>query len=493
MKRFLREAQQLIRFSSKTDEGNEEVCNYLAAVMQDRGFDVKVQHVLHSIDGVSNRQFNLIGTLGTPLVDQKIKRGLVLSTHLDTVGPGVHEEWVETGRNPYHFTLKENKVYGLGTANAKLDFLCKLYAIEKFREKKLKEPVYLVGTCGGELGLFGVNYLLQSLALNPHFVLVGGPTNLEAVYAHKSLHLYQISIQFQQVERDARGFDRRIDLHCYGKATHGAYPHMGYNAILSSVEFLKHALEAGFDLRFTRLEGGSATNQVPNRSNIRFYLHPNQFEAFKQYFRSRFSQNTDSQKFRVELGGVGDRSVRFLPQQVFWCMTEVIQWFHQFAAEVSRKKDSSFYPPFSTVNFGRMSQSQNQIDLFFDIRLLPHDDSALLQDRIYSEITSVVNCFSKLNVKITRNRFNPSLQLSSDHQWVKRCQEAMIQSGLKPSLTKQSLTTEAACYTQAGYPAIVFGSGDAVNNSYHSNEYNNIKDLEKSVLFYEKMIENICT
>ena len=148
------------------------------------------------------------------------------------------------------------KIFGLGTADVKLDFLCKLHAIERFRERKLKNPIYLVGTCGEEIGMFGAKYLIKSLSLNPKYVLVGEPSELRVVYAHKCLNIYRVSIGYQLIERDARGFNRRIDLHSFGKSAHSSYPHMGTNAILASVDFLHRAMDQGFEMRFTKVDGG---------------------------------------------------------------------------------------------------------------------------------------------------------------------------------------------------------------------------------------------
>src|SRR3954465_6251857 len=189
MKRFLEEAKRLIRINSVSANGNEEIANYVATLMQDRGLKTQIQHVMHSNEDISKRQFNVIGVLGDPLVDRKIRKGLLLNSHLDTVSPGVIENWTETGGDPFAATIKDGKIFGLGTADVKLDFLCKLHAVDKFREKKLKMPIYLVGTCGEEVGMFGARYLIKSGALNPKYVMVGEPSDLRVVYAHKSLNI----------------------------------------------------------------------------------------------------------------------------------------------------------------------------------------------------------------------------------------------------------------------------------------------------------------
>jgi len=63
----------------------------------------------------------------------------------------------------------------------KLDFLCKLKALERYRERKLKMPIYLVGTAGEEIGMIGAKFLIKSLVLNPKYVLVGEPSELAVI------------------------------------------------------------------------------------------------------------------------------------------------------------------------------------------------------------------------------------------------------------------------------------------------------------------------
>jgi succinyl-diaminopimelate desuccinylase len=194
MKRFMEEARKLISINSMTTNGNEELANFVAGLLTDRGLKTTLQPVTHSLENVSKRQFNVIGIMGDPLVDKKIRTGLLLNTHLDTVSPGLMENWTETGGNPFAATVKDGKIYGLGSADVKLDFLCKLHAVARFRERKLKMPVYLVGTCGEEMGMFGAKYLIKSMALNPKYVVVGEPSELKVVYAHKCMSIFRVSI-----------------------------------------------------------------------------------------------------------------------------------------------------------------------------------------------------------------------------------------------------------------------------------------------------------
>lgn len=491
-KRILEEARRLIRINSVTTNGNEELANWVVGMMQDRGLKAQLQQVTHSLDDVSKRQFNVIGVLGDPLVDRKIRKGLLLNTHLDTVGPGLPENWTETGGDPFAATVKDGKIYGLGSADVKLDFLCKLHAVEKFREKKLKMPIYLVGTCGEELGMFGAKYLIKSMALNPKYVVVGEPSELKVVYAHKCLSLFRVTIGYQQVERDARGYNRRIDFHCFGKSAHSSYPHMGINAIYNAFDFLKRANDAGFDMRFTHFDGGETVNKVPDRASIQFYVTSHQFEDFKRFFREIIKAENKERAYRVELGGVGDAGVRFLPDPLFPCLQEVTSFFRGVASDFEKVKDDTYSPAHSTINFGKIRQTPGQITMNFDLRLLPDLVVEDIEKHIQSGIQQIANRFPNLNVTAVRERMNPGLNMTREHALVKVCEEAMTQSGIEPLLAKKATSTEAAQYFQAGYEAIVFGPGLSQGNSHSPNENCLLDHLDKATAFYEKLIEKVC-
>jgi acetylornithine deacetylase/succinyl-diaminopimelate desuccinylase-like protein len=492
MKRLLEDARRLIRINSVSSNGNEELSNVVMSMMQERGLKAHTQLVTHSIEDVSKRQFNVIGILGDTLVDRKIRKGLLLNTHLDTVGPGLLENWTETGGDPFAATVKDGKIYGLGSADVKIDFLCKLRAIEKFREKKLKMPIYLVGTCGEEIGMFGVKYLIKSGTLNPKYVVVGEPSDLKVVYAHKCLNLYRVIVGYQQVERDARGFNRRIDFHAFGKSAHSSYPHLGSNAIYSAFDFLKRSTETGFDMRFTKIDGGDTVNKVPDRAALQFYLTSHQFEDFKRFFRDMVKTENKERSFRVELGGVGDTGVKFLPDLLFPCLQQIGEFFRGIATDFERVKDDSYSPAFSTVNFGKLRQVPGQIIMNFDLRLLPDLVVEDIDKHIQDGIKAIASQYPSLNITAIRERTNPGLNMTLEHDLVKMCQEAMMNSQIEPLLDKKATSTEAAQYFQAGYEAVVFGPGKSQGNSHSPNEHNLLEHLEKATLFYERLIERAC-
>ena len=353
-------------------------------------------------------------------------------------------------------------------------------------------PIYLAGTCGGELGMFGAKYLIKSLALNPKYTIVGDPSDLKIVYAHKNMSVFRVSIDYQQVERDARGFNRRIDLQSLGRSAHGSSPDQGTNAILQLLDFMSQATNAGFELRFTKLDGGDSKNKVPDTARSEFYLTSHQFEDFKRFFREVVRAQGKDKAFRAELGGLGDMGVRFLPDVLYPCMTEVVQFFRELASSFEKTVDASFNPAFSTVNLGQLKQRPSGMDLHFDLRLLPDQAPEVLEKQVLQGIQGIASRYPSLNVSAVRERMNPSFAASPEGELVQHCKKALEAALLPVEVAKKSSSTEAAQFAAAGFESVVFGPGPAFGVSHGPNEYNWVEHLEKAVEFYHKLIERTC-
>jgi acetylornithine deacetylase/succinyl-diaminopimelate desuccinylase-like protein len=489
---FIDEAKKIVSIPSVSADGNEELANWLIDRMKLGGLKTQMQTVTHSLDNVSKRQFNVIGILGDPLVNSKIKKGLLLNTHIDTVGPGLLSNWTENEGNPFKAVIKDNRFFGLGAADVKLDFLCKLRAVEKFREKKLKQPIYLVGTCGEEIGMFGAKYLIQSKALNPRFVLVGEPSELNVVYAHKSLNIFKVNIGFQMVAKDAKGFNRRIQIESFGKSAHGSYPHLGQNAIHQLMDLVRDSVEQGYEMKFVRFEGGETVNKVPDRAVTEFYLTAHQFEDYKRFFRDLVAQTGMEKSFKLDPGGGEDVGIRFIPDSVFECASRVSDLFRRLSLQFSKINDSTFNPSHSTVNFGLMKKTLNGLEMYLDLRILPDQNADDIEKEILKEIRAIADEYSTLNVSAVKQRGNAALGMTLDHELVRICKDAMLAAGLPVKLDKKATSTEAALYFKAGYEAVIFGPGVSHGNSHSPNEYQLLDHLDSATAFYEKVIERVC-
>lgn len=340
--------------------------------------------------------------------------------------------------------------------------------------------------------MFGAKYLIKSLALNPKYAVVGAPTDLKVVLGHKSMAVFRVTVGYQLVERDARGFNRRIDLYSFGKAAHASAPELGNNAILQLSEFLHQAMESGFEMRFTRMDGGDMANKVPDRAMGEFYLTSHQFEDFKRFFRETIKLQGKDRAFRVELGGLGDMGVRFLPDAVFKSVTEVVGFFRTLASEFESARDDQFSPPHATVNLGLLKQKANSVELTFDLRLLPSVKAEDAERRIQQGIQAIAGRYPSLNLSVSRERFNPPFGVPSDGALAKLCRDSLEAISMKAEYDRSSSSSEASQYSQAGYESVVFGPGPAKGNALGPNEHNLLEHLEKATAFYERLIERVC-
>ncbi len=496
MIQFIEEAQRLIAMSSVSQDGNEEIANYLHALLSRMGFKTNLQEVSHSAEGVSKKQYNVIGILGDNLVDTSTKKGLLLNTHIDTVSPGIRSHWTETNGNPFQMTIQQNKIYGLGTADVKLDFLCKLKACEKYKDRKLKMPIYLVGTAAEEIGMLGAKYLIKSKALNPKYVLVGEPSELAVMYAHKGYCVYNVSIQYLQYEKDAKGFNTRMEMRCFGKSSHGSYPHLGDNAIVKMFNTIQKIKDANFQFKISRIAGGDSVNKVPDLAAVEFYLPASSFDDFKRFYREKLSVNeyTGAQDGQIQIqhGGLGETGIKFFPNNLMEAIDQIRKNFASFSENIFKNKDTSFSPSESTMNLGKITFVDGRIDMFFDFRLLPEIDPAVFDEHIKTQIQNMNTNFPNLIMKVNRQRMNPSLNMDENSDLVRAAIEAQRAAGIDAGIGKKATSTEAAQYFAAGFDAIVFGPSKSAGNSHTPNEHALVDQLDKAVHFYDKMIERFC-
>ncbi|MBV8773580.1 MAG: M20/M25/M40 family metallo-hydrolase, partial [Deltaproteobacteria bacterium] len=73
---------------------------------------------------------------------------LILNTHLDTVPPGDALAWTECPNGPFVATFAGDRIYGLGAADTKLDFIAKAFAVIECGTPL--RDVHLIATFGEE-------------------------------------------------------------------------------------------------------------------------------------------------------------------------------------------------------------------------------------------------------------------------------------------------------------------------------------------------------
>jgi acetylornithine deacetylase len=204
-----------------------------------------------SPDGQKASLFATIGPAGVA--------GIGLSGHTDVV-PVTGQSW---DTDPFVLTEKAGRLYGRGAADMKGYLAGVLAAVPTFLAARLRVPIHIVFSYDEEIGCTGVRPMIAEMGrsiVKPRMVIVGEPTGMAVVDAHKGPVRWQVDL--------------------VGRAAHSSMAPLGVNTItyagriLGELDRIEQELIAlppnpRFDpphstLQVTRIEAGTANNIVPN-------------------------------------------------------------------------------------------------------------------------------------------------------------------------------------------------------------------------------------
>jgi acetylornithine deacetylase len=198
------------------DQSNQAIIELLANWCQDLGFSVEILPVPRYPG-----KFNLLATLGSGT------GGLVLSGHTDTV-PYDTNSWQT---DPFQLTERDNRLYGLGTADMKSFFALALMAAAQFTAKDLQHPLVFLATANEESDMAGARALLQLGRPQAQCAVLGEPTQLRPVRMHKGI------------------FNEAICIH--GKSAHSSNPQAGQSALEGMYQVIGELLQWRQELQAT--------------------------------------------------------------------------------------------------------------------------------------------------------------------------------------------------------------------------------------------------
>jgi len=216
----------------------------------------------------AKKRFNLFSTVSGK--GKVSGNGIILSGHTDVV-PASAKEW---SSDPFVSTEKNNKVYGRGACDMKGFIACSLALAPYFASQNLKKPIHFSFTYDEETACQGAPIMIKELKkrnLNCSVCIVGEPTKMKAVQAHKGC--YEYSTYFT------------------GLAGHGSAPDKGVNAVEYATRFVNKLLELREELKkrepknsvFTppyttlgigRIKGGLARNVIADQCIVDWELRP---------------------------------------------------------------------------------------------------------------------------------------------------------------------------------------------------------------------------
>ncbi|MCA9611188.1 MAG: acetylornithine deacetylase [Myxococcales bacterium] len=236
------------------DRSNRTVIDRLATWCEDAGLRVEVL----PLPGAPHKA-NLVATIGDG------PGGLVLAGHTDTV-PFDEAGWAT---DPFELVgTDDGRLYGLGSADMKGFFASALHAIRRFRAGTLKAPVVLVATADEESTMDGARALLESRRPTARFAIVGEPTGLAPVHAHKGILMEQLTIG----GRSGHSSDPSLGVSAL-EAMHVAMSELiAFRAELQAAHHDDDFAVASPTLNLGRIEGGDSPNRICASCQLTFDL-----------------------------------------------------------------------------------------------------------------------------------------------------------------------------------------------------------------------------
>jgi acetylornithine deacetylase/succinyl-diaminopimelate desuccinylase-like protein len=464
---FLDEARRIIGIISVSEQGTGDIARHLAGLIARTDLSVRLDEA--AFRGV--QQVNLIAEKGSESRDD-----LLLNTHLDTVPPGDPAAWTACKGDPFQASVDGDRIYGLGSADAKLDFLCKLKALEEFRGVPFRHRVALVGTHGEEVGLRGAQALVDGGFFHFAHALVGEPSSLRPIRAHKGLAVWEIRID---PAPGTAGTEERVEMMEIvfpGTAAHASTPALGRNAILAALDFLAEQIRRGRPPRVFGIHGGTASNVVPNRCSLLLARDES------------LAREAGAAGARIEHSGSGSgRAFGNLG-----LLQGTLAALRELEGRIAEFKEEGFDPPMTTMNLGRIETVEGVTRLGFEIRpvpSLPMEEVGEAVERLEEQLS---NAFPDSILQIHNLRANPPMRDARDGVLLGTALEVLAELGLPAEAETKATCTEAAVYSQMGIDSIVFGPGLSVGNVHRANEHNLLSECEKAIAFYSKMIERLC-
>jgi acetylornithine deacetylase len=239
---------RLVAFDTTSALSNMPLIDFVSDYLRSHG----IEPVL--IPNEDGTKANLLATIGPA-----VPGGVVLSGHTDVV-PVAGQAW---SSNPFRVTERDGRLYGRGTCDMKSFSAIALALVPEFLAMGLKRPIHLALSYDEEIGCVGVGSMIDHIRDHlprPAAVIVGEPTNMTVVDAHKGIRSFETTVT--------------------GHEAHSSQSHLGVSAIMAANDligllraiFLEMKKRGDASGRFTppftsvqigTIEGGTAINIIP--------------------------------------------------------------------------------------------------------------------------------------------------------------------------------------------------------------------------------------
>ncbi len=209
--------EALVGFDTTSRDSNLALIEWVERYLDALGVESR------RINNEDGTKANLWATIG-PTIDG----GIILSGHTDVV-PVDGQDW---HTDPFVLTARDDKLYGRGSSDMKGFLAAVLAKVPELTQAKLTRPVHLAFSYDEEVGCLGVRSLIAELKdarPRPSACIVGEPTGMEVVVAHKTKRSLRVTVN--------------------GKAAHSSLAPLAVNAVEYAARLVVFIREIGERLR----------------------------------------------------------------------------------------------------------------------------------------------------------------------------------------------------------------------------------------------------
>jgi acetylornithine deacetylase len=202
---------KLVAFDTTSRRSNLELIQWVEGYLADLGVPSRR---VPSADGMKSNLMAMIGPA--------IEGGIVLSGHTDVV-PVDGQPW---SSDPWTLTERDGRLYGRGTCDMKGFLALALAAAPDLAKATLSKPVHLAFSYDEEVGCLGAPDMIDVIARDvprPALVVVGEPTDMVAVRAHKGIASFIITVT--------------------GREAHSSLTHLGVSANMVAIKLMGMLVE----------------------------------------------------------------------------------------------------------------------------------------------------------------------------------------------------------------------------------------------------------
>ncbi|HLX01332.1 MAG TPA: acetylornithine deacetylase [Trinickia sp.] len=250
--------ERLVSMNTTSRLPNLGLIETVRDALRERGIEATLTH------DARGQWANLFATV--PAHDGETNGGIVLSGHTDVV-PVDGQQW---DSDPFKPETRDGKLYGRGTCDMKGFIGAALALLPEMQATKLAKPIHFALSFDEEIGCAGAPLMiadLQKRGVKPDGCIVGEPTSMRPIIAHKGINAYQCCVR--------------------GHAAHSSLTPKGLNAIEYAARLICHIRDMAerfraegpfddlYDVPFTTaqtstIEGGNALNTVPAECRFAF-------------------------------------------------------------------------------------------------------------------------------------------------------------------------------------------------------------------------------